>query len=222
MRRLFLSIFLFCLFGVLPLVGNCYGSVSEELYRKLQSERWADLFYKDGELKRYSQDPHFTLLVELVQNKGVDWPIRIKGIRLLSDTKNPLAADVLMNLLYDPFFNHECPAIKSSVAEALGNFKGDGRVIEALLYAMNDGEILVREASVNSIGKVSDKRAIPALLKLLNDRSVAMRISAIRALGNIGDASALPYIERVAKQDASEEVRAMAQEAIKNIKGSTN
>ncbi len=214
----FLALTLLVCLLILPLkASEVFGTTSEELVKKLELENWEDLFYKRGELKRYKEGDRFRTLVEVVENKGLDWHIRIKGIRLLSNTHNVAAPDILIGMLYDPFFNHECPAIKSSVAEALGNFKRDHRVVDALLHSMNDEEIHVREASVDSLGKIGNKKAVPALLKVLNDKSVAMRIAAIRALGRIGDPSAVASIQRIAVKDVSEEVRSVAADVIHRL-----
>ncbi len=190
------------------------GSLSDNLVSKLQRENWEELFYHKGEIQNYKTGEKFRALVEVVENRGLDWHIRIRGIRLLSMTNNIAAPDILIGMLYDPFFNHECPAIKSSVAEALGNFKRDHRVVDALLYSLNDKEILVREASVDSLGKIGSYKAVPSLLRLLNDKSVAIRIATIRALGRIGDPSAENALKVVADKDISEEVRQMAREAL--------
>lgn len=187
----------------------------DNLVKKLEKDDWQELFYKKGEINKYKDGDGFKTMVEVAENKGLDWHIRIKAIRILSHTENNMVADILMHMLYNPFFNHECPAIKSSVAEALGNFKGDGRVVDALIHATNDEELLVREAAVNSLGMIGDKRAVKHLVSLLNNKNIAIRIASIRALGKIGDISAKDYLQMVAENDSNDTVRKKAKDIIK-------
>jgi HEAT repeat protein len=214
MRYLSTMAYLLSVAFVLCLSSDACGSLSDDLVSKLQRDNWEELFYHKGEIHKYKTGENFRALVEVVQNKGLEWPVRIRGIRLLSKTNNIAAPDILIGMLYDPFINHECPAIKSSVAEALGNFHKDHRVVDALLYSLNDGEILVREAAVDSLGKIGSNRAVPALLRLLNDRSVAIRIATIKALGRIGDPSVMGALKLVANNDISEEVKYTARETL--------
>lgn len=191
------------------------ASMFDNIVKKLEHDNWQDVFYKKGEINKYKDGEGFKTMVEVAENKGLDWHIRIKAIRILSHTNNISVPDVLMHMLYNPFFNHECPAIKSSVAEALGNFKGDGRVIDALIYATHDEELLVREAAVDSLGRIGDKRAVKHLVSLLNHKNIAIRIASIRALGKIGDISAKDYLQMVAEKDSNDTVRKKAKETIK-------
>ena len=209
--------FLIVIISLVMFNGSVLATTEEDLIKKLESDIWYDLFYNKGELQKYKKGDNFKKLVEVAENKGLDWHIRIKAIKLLSVTSNIAVPDILINMLYDPFFNHECPAIKSSVAEALGNFSNDSRVVDALLYSMNDGEIQVREASIDALGKIRNKKAIPALLKIVDDKSIALRIAAIRSLGMIGDSSALNKLTFIAEKDAINEIRSTAKDAIERI-----
>lgn len=213
--KILLTIFIAFALSFFICITNLDASEFDRLVHKLEQDNWQDVFYKKGEINKYKDAEGFKTLVEVAENKGLDWHIRIKAIRILSNTNNIAVPDVLMHMLYNPFFNHECPAIKSSVAEALGNFKGDGRVIEALIYATNDEELLVREAAVDSLGRIGDKRAVKHLVSLLNHKNIAIRIASIRALGRIGDASAKDYLLLVAEKDSNETVRKKAKDTIK-------
>lgn len=214
---LLLNLFSFFVVFLVLLNGFTFASTHDELIKKLEINEWEDLFYKKGEINKYKSGDNFRRLVDIAENKGLDWHIRIKAIRLLSITANIAVPDILINMLYDPFFNHECPAIKSSVAEAMGNFKNDSRIVDALIYALNDGEIHVREASIDSLGKIGNKKAVPSLLNIVDDKSIALRIAAIRSLGVLGDNSALNKLKFIAEKDNIEEVRLTAIDAIRKI-----
>ena len=61
------------------------------------------------------------------------------------------------------------------------------RVVEALISGIGDRELLTREASIQSLGRIGDPKAVQHLVVLLGDRSYAIRLSAIKALEEIGD-----------------------------------
>lgn len=157
-------------------------------------------------------------LMDFVVIKEEDWRVKIRGIRLLGDIKNPRSAEVLIKILNDPFINEDCPAMRWNTAIALGNFKDNPRVVTALLWSLNYNNLVVREAVIQSLGNIGDSQVVPFLIPSLKDKSFAIRLSTIKALGQIGDSAAIPFLEKVAGSDNDPYVKEQALSIIKEIK----
>lgn len=136
-------------------------------------------------------------LIEVIRNRGLDWRLQMRGIGLLAHIHTPRVEDVLLQLFSDIFFHQGCPALKSSLALALGNFSGP-RVSGALIQGLDDPELPVREASIVSLGRVGDVTAVPYLIAQLKDIRFVIKISAIRSLGLLRDARAVSSLEKIA------------------------
>jgi HEAT repeat protein len=145
------------------------------------------------------------------------WPVKIKAMLLLGDTRDPRAIEVLLSVFNDAFLNNECPSIKSHAAIALGNFNADRRVVDALITGIEDRELLTREASVRSLGKIKNPRAVPHLIPVLRDHSAAMRLSAVWALEEIGDPQAVPHLRTLADTEKDPDVKRQAEVALQNF-----
>lgn len=89
---------------------------------------------------------------------------------------------------------------------------------EALLFALEDGELDVRVEAAAAAGRVKLRAAVPILLEWLDDKEVAARRAAIAALGALGERKALPQLVR-ALGDASAEVRRAAVIALSGLGG---
>lgn len=151
---------------------------------------------------------------KIVLNAHQDWHDRIKAIRALGRSGNPEASDTLMSALYDP-----CPAIKWNAARALGNFRDDPRVVDALISALGDDTLYIREAAVSSLGRIDSVKAVPHLISLLQSKSFAIRIAVVKALGRIGNAEAIPYLETAARHDRDPVIRKEAKSALEKTRG---
>jgi HEAT repeat protein len=149
-----------------------------------------------------------------VHNVREEWHLRIKAIRMLGQSGDPAASDVLMSTLYEL-----CPAIKWNAATALGNFRDDPRVVDALIHALGDDTLYVREAAIRSLGRIGNVKAVPYLIAALSSESFAIRVDAVNALGRIGDARAVPYLRRIAKHDTDPMIRKEALAALKETRG---
>jgi HEAT repeat protein len=154
------------------------------------------------------------LYVKIANDAHQDWHERIEAIRALGRSGNPAASDALMSALYDP-----CPAIKWNAATALGNFRDDPRVVSALIGALRDDTLYIREAAVRSLGSIGNVKAVPYLISALRSESFAVKIEAVKALGRIGDAEAVPYLERAAHHDADPIIRREALSALERVQG---
>jgi HEAT repeat protein len=156
-------------------------------------------------------------LMAVVDNGWENWQVKIRAIRFLGDAQNPKALDLLLKIFASRSLHYSCPAIKTYTAIALGNFRGDGRIRDILIRGTQHDEPQVREACVQSLGKIGDAEAVPHLLLLLYDRSVAIRLSAVQALERLADPRVVPYLELLSEKDSDEIVRSVAKSASKNF-----
>ena len=125
--------------------------------------------------------------------------------------------EVLLPIFNDATLNWDCPAIKTYTAVALGSFKGDKRVVDALISGLSDPELLTREASIRSLGRIGSRRAVPLLIRVLNDSHVSIRLSAIKALGEIGSTRAIPELQGIAEDDVDPVVKNEAKMALRQL-----
>jgi len=145
------------------------------------------------------------------------WPVKIKAIQFLGEARYPKAVRLLLSIFNNSFLNWECPSIKSYTATALGNFKGNQEVVDTLIDGVSDPELLVREASIRSLGKIGDPEALPYLIRLLVDQSTAIRLSVIDALEGIGDPGTIPDIQLALERESDSIVRSEALAALNNF-----
>ena len=69
---------------------------------------------------------------------------------------------------------------------------GDSRVVPALLEALKDEDVDVRQAAAEALGKLGDSRSVPALVEALKDEIADVRRTAAEAL----EEKLLPNIDR--------------------------
>ncbi len=194
-----------------------FASQSGYILGELQSDDWEVRLLNKATLEKMNTPLLTEALIELIRNKEVDWRIQMRGIRLLGEIHTPRVEDVLLQLFSDIFFHRGCPAVKSSLALALGNFTGR-RVADALIGGLDDPEVIVREASIVSLGKVGDARAVPYLIAQLKDRRFLIKSSAIHSLGLLKDATAVSPLETIAHGDGEPLLRKEALAALSTIR----
>ncbi|MCL5236508.1 MAG: HEAT repeat domain-containing protein [Nitrospirae bacterium] len=200
--------------------GMAASSDVDRIVTELEGPDWQDSLSSSAWVARFNNDSSFQALTELISNKGIDWRIRIRAIRLMGETGNPRGISLLARILNDPVLNNDCPAIKWNTATALGNFRKDSTVLETLIYTLKfENNNVVREAVIESLGKVGDPRAVPSLLPALLDGSFAIKFSAIKALGEIGDPAATPFLKRLSDNDSDPYIRNEALAVLKKLGG---
>jgi len=150
--------------------------------------------------------------------KTEDWKIKIKAIDFLGTVEDREVSDFLIKIVGDPFVNEGCPAIKRHAIVALGKkFNNGSKAIDALIKELQDDNLLVREAAIQSLGEIGDPKAVPYLIPGLDNESFAIRLSTIRALEQIGDIQAIPHLKRVAEKESDPYLKAMASSLVKNF-----
>ncbi|MEW6001104.1 MAG: HEAT repeat domain-containing protein [Nitrospirota bacterium] len=209
------------LFFILIIIFPLNVSAVEDFERiksELDSDDWGIRLAAVEKLGIIRNEESINLLIDVAERRGETWQIKKKAILLLGEIKDPKAIGHLLSIFNDPFLNWECPAIKSYAAISLGNFKGNVRVIEALINGINDRELLTREASIRSLGKIGDPKAVSLLINLLKDSSIAIKLSSIKALEDIGDLRAIPYLRRAAERDTDSLIRNEIASALNNFR----
>jgi HEAT repeat protein len=194
-------ILLFIASLIIPWGKTIAGDI-DHLVENLQSSDRQTRLLAVEELGRIGDGKAVDALLNLVITKAEDWRIKIRAVRLLGEIADPGVSEVLVRVFNDPFLNEECPAMKWNTAIALGkDFNKGSRVVDSLIDALNYNNLLVREAAIQSLGKIGDSRAVPFLIPVLNDKSFAIKFGTIKALGNIGDPQAIPFLKQIAKND---------------------
>lgn len=151
-------------------------------------------------------------LISVLNDQEEDWRIRIRAMRLLGEIGDPHAEDALMGAL-----NEYCPAMKWNAAAALGQFSKSPRVVNALIDALEDRNLYVRERAAQALGEIGNPKAVPFLLTVLQEKSFALRLAAVRALGRLGSPEALPSLQQVAENDPESFIREAAVAALRKI-----
>lgn len=212
----FFRITVFILFFLLT-VEDLIAENIDKLISDLESRDWRTRLSAVEELGRMKDGKSIELLMNVADTRSEVWQVKIRAIRLLGETGDPKAIDLLAKIFNDPFLNYECPAIKWNTAIALGNFKMNSRVVETLINGLEDNNLGIREAVIQSLGKAGDPRAIPFLISALHDKSFAIKLSAIKALGEIGDPQAIPSLKEIVDSDNDPYVKNEALSALKNF-----
>jgi HEAT repeat protein len=190
----------------------------EQMSQGPESSDWEVRLSEIEKLEHKKDQDTIDLLMKIAGTRDEYWPIKVKAIRYLGESKDLKTVDLLLTIFNETFPNGECPSIKSSAALALGNFRDNPRVVDALLNGVNDRELLVREASIRSLGKVGSPTAVIPLIRLLDDPRFAVKLSAIKSLREIGDQRAIPYLQRIAENDTDAVVKDEAKAALDSLR----
>jgi HEAT repeat protein len=211
-----LGCFFFAIMIIVPVTIFAADDLAKIL-KDIDSSNWQTRLAAVEKLGDRKDEQSIELLMKVAGMREEYWPVKVKAILLLGESKDPKAVDLLLSIFNDTFQNWECPSIKSYTAIALGNFRGNGKVVDTLINGVSDRELFTREASVQSLGKIGDSRAVPYLVNILDDRSIAMKLSAIKALEGIGDPRAIPYLQHVAEKETDSQIKHEASDALKNF-----
>lgn len=150
--------------------------------------------------------------------KTEDWKVKIKAIDFLGTIEDREVSDYLVKIVGNPFINQGCPAIKRHAIVALGNkFNHGSRAVYILIKELQEDNLLIREAAIQSLGEIGDPEAVPHLIHGLDNESFAIRLSTVRALEKIGDIQAIPYLKRVAEKERDPYLKAKATSLVKNF-----
>lgn len=189
------------------IITNAYSYNIDDLLKELDVPDWREKISDQKFLDRFREEAKFKTIVALADARGYDWRHRIRAIRMLGHMGTIEARDALLEMFHDHFFHHECPSLKSYVAEALGDFPKSMRLMDILKDGLNDPEILVREATAKSLGKIGMPESVKYLVDSFNsEKSLAVRIAIINALKSIGSSEAISFIEQIATDGKNKEL----------------
>jgi len=150
------------------------------------------------------------------------WKIKIKAIDFLGTVEDKEVSGFLIKIVGNPFLNQGCPAIIRHAIVALGKkFNNGSKAVDALVKVLQEDNLLIREAAIQSLGAIGDPEAVPYLIQGLDNKSFAIKLSTIRALEQIGDIQAVPHLKRVAEKESDPYLKAMAASLVKNFPSRT-
>ncbi|HAK88991.1 MAG TPA: hypothetical protein DHV16_08500 [Nitrospiraceae bacterium] len=211
--------------GIILLIVSGKSAIAEDvdaLAAKLRHSNPEVRLYAVEALGKIRDSEALGELIGVIEDQTEDWTIKVRVVKLLGEIKNPRATGVLVKVLDDPSFTNNCAALKWNAAVALGNFKGHAKVIDALVDALEDRTLYVREAAIQSLGEIGNPDVAPYLIPMLNDESFAIRISAVRALGKIGAAEAIPHLKKLLSSDGDGYIKDEAARALKSLSARTS
>jgi HEAT repeat protein len=158
-------------------------------------------------------------LLRFLSIEAENWEVKIKVIGVLGEIDDPEVSDKLVTFFNNPLLNEVCPAMKRSTALALGKkFNKGTRAVDSLIEDLGSNDILVREAIIQSLGKIGDRMAVPFIIRTLDDNRFAIRLSAVKALGDIGDPEAIPPLKKVVSTDHDPYIRQAARAALQDFR----
>ncbi|WP_297212862.1 MULTISPECIES: HEAT repeat domain-containing protein [Thermodesulfovibrio] len=204
MRRLIVLIFLLCITFI---SNNSFAYGIDDLLKELDVPNWREKIADPLFLENFKASEKFSTVVKLADARGYDWRYRIRAIRMLGYIKTPQAQEALLQMFQDHFFHHECPSLKSYVAEALGDFSPSKRLMEILKEGLQDPEVLVREATAKSLGRLGMPESVKYLIEAFNvEKSLAVRIAIVAALKSIESTEAKTFIRHIATDGSNREI----------------
>lgn len=212
-----LPVFLFVLWAVAFEKAQA-ADINALMKQLLGNDRETQMRAADA-LSKYKEGMAIDALVNFVFLKKEHWTVKIKIIRILGDIPDQRIADRLVTVFNDPFLNEECPAMKWNAAIALGkDFNKGTRAVDSLIEALDYNNLLIKEAIIQSLGKIGDSKAVPFIIPSLRDQSFAIKFSAIKALENIGDPQVIHHLRQLAETEEDVYIKGAALAALKNFR----
>jgi hypothetical protein len=130
---------------------------------------------RPGKLKAFD----FQSLVKALKDNDED--IREDAVDHLAE----LPDERVIKILSEVMINDEEEDVRAAAATALGDIRNQTAVY-ALIKAMQDDDIWVRESVVEALGKIGGKRVVAPLEEALEDEDEDVRKAAADALDNLG------------------------------------
>ena len=111
---------------------------------------------------------------------------------------------------------HTSPNVRGCAANALGDFRLPAAT-QLLLTALQDEQEYVRATALASLGKIGDANILPTLENYLKDPSEEVRYSMAKALGGFKDPRAAKFLQAMAVNDSSADVKRIARLGLENM-----
>jgi len=134
-------------------------------------------------LGAYKTDNSLNALLEVISDDSEDLQSAIIS-SLVKYSDKEKAVDAIINSLK----NGKTEFVRSISAQSLASIKTD-KVVTALIEALDDDSVLVKQKAANSLGEIGDKRAIPALKRVYKEEDdpnlKSYTFSALKKMGGI-------------------------------------
>lgn len=217
-RKNFLLLILLLFLLLIVPSGISVAATVDELITNLYSPDLLVQLSAVEELGRMNESEAVEALLDFIFNVAENWRVKIKAIRSLGEIPDQTITDKLVIIFNDPFLNEECPAIKWNTIIALGqHFNKGSKAVDSLIEALKYNNLLIKEAAIQSLGKIGDHKAVPFLIPSLYDKNFSVKFSTIKALENIGNKQAIPFIRQIADKDNDPFIKEAALSALRNF-----
>ncbi len=163
-----------------------------------------------GTIRLKLDNPHF--LENAIKNLESDKEIRTDIILTLGRIGDAKAIPYLLGFLKSDLWQE-----RSASAEALGEMKGAGEVVDALIELLGDGHDTVHWQAAWALGEIGDKKAVGPLLKQIEDKDPRRCWHAVWALGKTGDKSVVNSLIALLKTRQEKIVRRHAVMALNHL-----
>jgi len=179
----------------------------DDLFNELDTPQWSEKVSDPAFIEKFKNPDMVSTVINFTDPKKYNWRYVLRSIKLLGSIGTPQAKEALLDRFQDDFFHSECPALKSYLADALGNFKPEMRLMEVLKEGLKDPELLVREATARSLGKLSMPESIKYLKEaFLSEKSMAVKIAIVNALKEIDTPEAKNFIIQIESETNNREL----------------
>ncbi|GMT49155.1 MAG: hypothetical protein IEMM0008_0694 [bacterium] len=124
--------------------------------------------------------------------------------------------------LIAPHIHSESVAMKTSVIEALGEFRYSQSEGEILNILKNDTNKWLKSACIKALGNMKSVNALPELMKVFGESETnsEMKLSLIQAVGKIKSSTSIPFLDKhLTKLSNASLVRAYSAGALGKIGG---
>jgi len=139
--------------------------------------------------------------------------VRERVTRVLQTVGDASSLPPLREALSDPD-----AAVRGNIAEALAKLGGATELPALSRLLQRDEDESVRGRTASALGQARLGAAVDPLVSALGDRSPSVRASAAEALGEIGDPRARSALEKSARSDPDNAVRASAAAALEKLR----
>jgi HEAT repeat protein len=191
---------------------------TNKLIMDLKSKDFQTRMKAVDELGKVVDEETLGIFKEYIFVKTEVWKIKIEAIDYLGMVEDRKVSDFLIKIVGDPFLNEGCPAIKRHAILALGKkFNNGSKAVGALIKALEEDNLLIQEAAIQSLGEIGDPKAVPYLIPGLDSKSYAIRLSTLEALEKIGDIQVIPHLKRVAKNESDPYLKSKAASLLANF-----
>lgn len=181
---------------LLGMLGHAHAGVRQAVIAALNSIGHPDMGERMATLL-LDPDPH----------------VRESAVKIAGYFGYPECADALLERCYDAD-----PAVCRAAVEHLP-YLDDPRTLPTLIDVIQKGNAQARAAVVRALVYVDSAQAVPLLLNALTDTDPWVRYFAARSLGRHGAPESLDMLGALARDDAANQVRIAAIEALGSIGG---